>query len=139
MEGWEDRKNVRIPPVEREGFAQNIIIRKNVEPRCGGGNQQPPRRRAYIRRVSTAETVEINDAPFVMGKSSKCNFVIQNNTTISRCHAQIMATPEGYMLRDLGSLNHTFLEDIQVEHEEKLADRAQFRLSDEKFEFWLEP
>lgn len=135
LEGWEDRNNVRIPPVEREGFAQNIIIRERAERAVV---LQPPRHRAYIRRVGTGETVEIDEDPFVMGKSPKCNFVIGNNITVSRRHAQIMETSEGYMLKDLGSLNHTFLGDIRVEGEEKLADWAQFRLSDENFEFWVE-
>lgn len=167
LEGWEDRRNVRIPPVEQEGFAQDIIIRKKVEPRrsagtMAGGNaggpgagdaaavfeksqedvtvffQQQPQRHAYIRRVSTAEAAEVAGSPFVIGKSPDCSFVIRNNTTVSRHHAQITAVSEGYLLEDLGSLNHTFLEGIRIDRAERLADRARFRLSDEEFEFWLE-
>ena len=34
LKGWKDQSNVYIPPVERRGFLQDIIIRNKVEPVC---------------------------------------------------------------------------------------------------------
>ena len=32
MNGWRDRKDVVIPPVEYKGFKENVVIRKRIEP-----------------------------------------------------------------------------------------------------------
>lgn len=209
MEGWYDRKDVAIPPVEYKGFTENVIIRKKVEALTadadkneakemleqdrhkavrlekshiedGGSNaglksalaqertadaremsestwiqetgaeeeytgedatvmlERPLKWRAYVRRANTAEEMEITKSPFVIGKSVECDFVIRDNMTISRRHAQIVTTSEGYMLEDLGSSNHTFIENIQINGPEKLKDRTAFQLSEEEFQFFLE-
>lgn len=100
--------------------------------------ERPLKWRAYIRRVNTGEEAEIVRSPFVMGKSAECDYVVRDNTTVSRRHARIVTTGEGYMLEDLGSSNHTFIENIQINGPEKLKDRTQFQLSDEDFQFLLE-
>lgn len=177
MKGWQDRKDVVIPPVAYKGFTEDVIIRKPIEPLPGSGRkaeesqatdyaaacrdkgglpagtekeetytgedattmlEKPLKWRAYIRRVSTGEEAEIVKNPFVMGKSAQCDYVVRDNTTVSRRHARIVTTGEGYMLEDLGSSNHTFIENIQINGPEKLKDRTQFQLSDEDFQFLLE-
>lgn len=50
---------------------------------------------------------------FVLGRSSKCGFVVKDDT-VSRRHAQIVVTPGAITVRDLGSRNGTFIDDRLV-------------------------
>ncbi len=147
MNGWRDRKDVVIPPVEYKGFKENVVIRKRIEPFAAAVREEedattilekPLKWRAYIRRVSTADETEIVKSPFVIGKSAECDYVVKDNTSVSRRHARIVTTREGYILEDLDSSNHTFIENIQINGPEKLKDRMQFQLSNEDFQFLLE-
>lgn len=159
LKGWKELSEVKIPPVEKKGFAQNVIIRERIAPKevvkevvkepvvesqaYTGDDpttilERPIMWHAYIRRMNTSEEVEITKSPFLMGKSAECDYVVKDNSTVSRCHAQIITTAEGYMLEDLNSSNHTFIERIQINDSEKLTDGTSFQLSDEEFQFMVE-
>lgn len=186
LRGWKDRKGVKLPPLEHQGFAQDIIMRRSVAPVQREPEKEPVqkvlperesmqkalpeqkpmqkvslekvrpqdvsdegegktvllaeqvRHRAFLCRICTGEKAEVCKSPFVIGKSSGCDYVVKDNTTVSRRHAQILSSPEGYLLEDLGSSNHTFVEDVQIAGVEELQDGTRFRLSDEEFRFSLE-
>lgn len=57
----------------------------------------------------------------VLGRDSKCDIVIPNRQ-VSRNHAKITRTPEGYFLEDLGSKNGTHRNSKQINVSEKLID-----------------
>jgi FHA domain/Domain of unknown function (DUF1707) len=50
----------------------------------------------------------VRERPFVVGRSRQADFVVGEDT-VSRRHAQIVRTPEGFLLSDLGSTNGTWL------------------------------
>lgn len=92
---------------------------------------------AWLKRVNTGEKVQIDKAEFVIGKSRDADYVIRDNVTISRKHARIKKTEDGYYLEDMGSSNHTFIDGVMVTEPVKLISGTMFQLSKEIFEFTL--
>ena len=153
LEGWKDLYEVQLPLVEHPGFKEDILIRKKIDPiepeepaiqEVYTGEDptvpldQPQTYHVYIRRLSETSNYEITKSPFVIGKSADCDYVIRGNTTVSRHHAQILTTEEGYMIKDLGSLNHTYIDQNQITGPERLADGMVFQISDVEFQFVVE-
>ena len=153
LEGWKDLYEVQIPLVEHPGFKEDILIRKKIDPiepeepaiqEVYTGEDptvlldQPQTYHVYIRRLSETSNYEITKSPFVIGKSADCDYVIRGNTTVSRHHAQILTTEEGYMIKDLGSLNHTYIDQNQITGPERLTDGMVFQISDVEFQFVVE-
>lgn len=92
---------------------------------------------AYVERKSTGEKVCVDKERFIIGKSSSADYVIKDDKTISRKHAAISKTADGYYLEDLGSSNHTFVNGTQITEPVKLINHTMFQLSKEEFEFTL--
>jgi DNA-binding NtrC family response regulator len=59
-----------------------------------------------LRTQLTLPSIRLGSAPD--------NDVILSDPTVSRCHAEIRITPTGLMVRDLGSTNGTFCNDVRV-------------------------
>ncbi|MEZ4310604.1 MAG: sigma 54-interacting transcriptional regulator [Polyangiaceae bacterium] len=57
--------------------------------------------------------VEMGVHPLVVGQSAECDVVLAD-TFASRQHCRIALTPEGILVRDLGSRNGTFVGDVRV-------------------------
>ncbi|MFT4625150.1 MAG: transcriptional regulator with PAS, ATPase and Fis domain [Myxococcota bacterium] len=55
------------------------------------------------------------------------NDVVLTDATVSRVHAELRRTPEGLLLRDLGSTNGSFVGDVRV-REVYVGDRRPFRV-----------
>ena len=72
-----------------------------------------------------------------MGKSSHTDYTIQGNRAISRQHAYIFQENGGYFLKDLNSLNHTFMDGKKIQGQMPLENGVYFYLADEKFQFRL--
>jgi EAL domain-containing protein (putative c-di-GMP-specific phosphodiesterase class I) len=74
--------------------------------------------RAYLERYpergGPAESVEIADSPFLIGRSRSANLTIYSNK-VSHQHAQISFQAGEYLIRDLGSTNGTFVNGERVE------------------------
>lgn len=54
------------------------------------------------------------DASLTIGSQSECGLIL-GDPTVSRSHAEISRTSEGYLLQDLGSTNGTFLNGVRVD------------------------
>lgn len=67
-----------------------------------------------INDDGTSQTVPIEKATTSIGRD-KDNDLILSDRTISRHHAQIMSTKEGYIITDLGSYNGTIVNGIPVQ------------------------
>jgi pSer/pThr/pTyr-binding forkhead associated (FHA) protein len=92
----------------------------------------------YIVRKKTGEKVIINRDIFKIGKeASYVDYCINDNPTISRSHANIIKKPDGFYVKDLDSLNHTFLNGVKLEQNvlKKLENGCLIQLSDEVFEW----
>lgn len=162
MNGWKNRNEVWIPPLEQIGFPDNVIRRKPIEPVLAYSMKveindvvsdaasdaviseedtvllnTKDRVTAYVKRTQTGELVEIERESFIIGKSTSVDYVISDNPTISRRHARIFKAENEYYLEDMGSSNHSFLSEKLVSEPVKLSDGAIFSLSDEQFQFLI--
>ncbi|MDJ0625941.1 MAG: FHA domain-containing protein [Candidatus Caenarcaniphilales bacterium] len=57
---------------------------------------------------NVSQEFEINESSLVIGRAPQSNLVLSHED-ISRTHAQILRTPQGYFVSDMGSTNGTFL------------------------------
>jgi ABC-type multidrug transport system ATPase subunit/pSer/pThr/pTyr-binding forkhead associated (FHA) protein len=77
-----------------------------------GSNDQPvtaARETAALQVISdTARAVVRPGHPVVIGREATCDLVIDNKL-VSRRHAEVSSSEEGWVLRDLGSRNGTFV------------------------------
>lgn len=55
-----------------------------------------------------SEEFQLDGPNIIIGRAPQSNVVI-SNTDVSRLHAQIVSTPNGYFVSDMGSTNGTFL------------------------------
>ena len=58
-------------------------------------------------------TFELQPGENVIGRSGECAIVV-NHHSLSRKHAALVASPEGLVLKDLGSTNGTFVNERRV-------------------------
>src|SRR3989449_4547359 len=69
----------------------------------------------------------------VFGREAGCDVVVPGKD-VSRRHAEIVASPKGYLLVD-SSTNGTFVNEEQVQGQRLLARGDVLRIGDEKFRF----
>lgn len=110
-----------------------------------GGSYVPQndllQKRATMTRLRTNEERVINKDIFLIGKNaSQVDFVISDNSTISRTHATISRKGGSFFLKDNHSLNGTYVNGEKVdEHDEiELFDGTKILLSDEEFVFGID-
>ena len=166
LSGWKNRQDVKIPPVSRRGFSQDIIIRKSVEAKKKAENVgvtevlddrtlllldpeeyvdeeatvilSEKRVKITVIRMKTGEEKEITRDSFVLGKAKDCDFVITGNPTISRYHARIRKVNGDYILEDMNSLNHTYVDSCEVTEAVRVMKDLVFQMSDEEFKVSVE-
>src|SRR6266513_1183514 len=79
----------------------------------------------------------IAGASLVFGREAGCDVVVPGKD-VSRRHAEIVATPKGYLLVD-SSTNGSFVNDERVEGQRLLARGDVLKLGDEQFRFYADP
>jgi DNA-binding NtrC family response regulator len=73
--------------------------------------------RAEVRVVAgpdRGETRELDGGSIRIGTSAECEWVL-HDPSVSACHAEILATTTGYVIRDLGSKNGLLLRSFPIE------------------------
>lgn len=92
---------------------------------------------ANLHKIRSGEYVNIDKPEFIVGKNPlRTDFAIRDNNTVSRVHASIRWTEDGYSIADLGSMNGTFVNGVPVGEEgHMLYDGDVITLSDEEFKF----
>lgn len=97
-----------------------------------------------LRIVSTSvptraagETIAITADRVTLGRADDCTVVLQD-TGVSRHHAAIESTPQGFRLRDTGSANGVFVSEERVS-DIPLSHLTQFRIGVTLFEFVAPP
>ena len=59
-------------------------------------------------------TWRLGDTAVILGRASEADLVF-DDISVSRRHAEITSTPLGYVVRDLGSTNGTYVNGVRVE------------------------
>ena len=102
-----------------------------------GGNPEPEGQAApvvILIREKTGEVLEIRSFPAVLGRSSRCDFVLKGNPRISRQHLRIEKSGDGRIfLTDLQSSNGTKLDGKALTRPAELLADAELVLADERF------
>lgn len=154
LRGWRDEEDVILPPIEKRGFLDNVIIREPVEPINKVLSEKAVildekesenktvllsspviKTRASVQRVKTGEIMWMTGNELYLGQGDSVDFRIMDNQTISRIHARIVRQGPDYYLEDLNSLNHTFVDGVQIKEPELLKSGSKFTLADEEFLF----
>jgi pSer/pThr/pTyr-binding forkhead associated (FHA) protein len=94
----------------------------------------------FIVRSKNGEIAYIDKKKFVIGTDKGCaDYIISENPSISRAHAEIHSTKDEFYIVDIGSTNHTYIDDKIIENdmEVKISHGEKIRLGNEEFEFRL--
>ncbi len=93
---------------------------------------------AYLIRSSNTEKIMLNATEFILGKDrGRVNYCINDNPSVSRCHAKIEKKGMAYCVSDLQSTNYTYLNGkiLMAGEEFELKEGDTIRLSNEEFSF----
>lgn len=98
-------------------------------------NEVPQIKTIRLNRLKTGEVYLISQKEFSIGKGMGNDLVIADNKTVSRRHAVIKRTPDGYKIVDFDSLNHTYMNGkmLVAGQEESISNGDIIRFSDEEF------
>ena len=95
----------------------------------------------YLIRDKTNEKISVNKPSFRIGSERKyVDYWVNDNSTVSRSHADIITREKRYFIIDLNSTNKTYVDGraIAVEKEVELFSGTKVRLSNEDFTFEIE-
>lgn len=119
---WEQIQDPSVPaaipvpepefiPAQEPVYPQHIPVVQNKVPTVSGSSiPQIPTLLAQLVRNKTGETVAIHSERFRIGKEPNGNdYVISDNSTISRHHAILQRMNGKWYLRDLNSTNKTYV------------------------------
>lgn len=104
------------------------------------GMQQTQTVVPHLIRMKNQERIIINKPVFRIGiEKSYADYFIDDNTAISRSHANISSHNGEYFVSDTNSTNHTFVNGIMIRSnvETKIVHGDIIRFADEDFEFKL--
>jgi hypothetical protein len=93
----------------------------------------------YLVRTKNDEKIAIIGETLRIGKDrGYVDYAITDNSTISRSHAVIRKTSNGYVIADTNSTNHTYVDEIMASSncDIPLEHGARIKLSDEEFVFY---
>jgi len=84
--------------------------------------------------VGTRYAVEGDE--LTIGRHPDCQIPVRDSGRVSRYHAQIIRQGESYFIKDLGSRNHTYLNDEQIDETlQPLKDGDRIRICELEFRF----
>lgn len=94
-------------------------------------------KKGMLIRVQDGKRKYIDHPEWTIGKEEKNHCVISENPAISRKHAKILWNKDTYYIMDLGSVNGTFVNGVEVKGENKiqLHHGDKIVLANEVFEF----
>lgn len=95
---------------------------------------------AYLIRKKGNLRINISNQVFRMGKERNyVDYCIEDNSAVSRSHADIISENNGFYIIDNNSLNHTFIDGVQVPpgNKKRLQDGSKILLADEEFMFYI--
>jgi len=126
-------------PAAPISFGETTILGSPIgETTVLGAAAAPAMLKPYLIRAKNNEKIPLNKPVFRIGKErSYVDYVIGDNATISRSHANIVTRDGEYFVVDTNSTNHTYVNGtmIQSNVETVLSNGTKLRFSNEDFEF----
>lgn len=115
-------------------FGETIVLEDDNETTLLGDYEEVAT--VYLVRKKTMERIPLETPCIRIGKNSDNDFIITGNDAISRNHAWIEVRHNQYFLIDNNSKNHTYLNDIKLNPQEKymLHNGDVIRFANELFE-----
>ncbi len=71
--------------------------------------------------MPSGDRVDIGGTPLVVGRLPECAITLSDHN-VSRRHAEVAATPNGFVVRDLGSTNGTMVNGARTNGDHRLRD-----------------
>lgn len=99
--------------------------------------EEEPKIRVELTRKETGDTIFMTKDVFRLGRnSSDVDLNMEDNRKVSHNHAELIIREDELYIKDLGSKNHTYINENKVEDEaeELLSDGDVIRLGNEEFE-----
>lgn len=123
-----------VPNQYTETIAHSVMGSAPVVPAV----QRP--KKASLTRCKTGEQILISSEQFRIGKDPyNCEYCINDNSAVSRCHAVIKSVNGKWLINDLNSTNKTYVSDrvIAPYTDVELCDGMNVKLANENFIFNL--
>lgn len=98
----------------------------------------PPLNLVVISGGTTGQEVRIEDRPQTIGRAPN-NDIIIPDPLLSRQHARIKATSQGYIIEDLGAANGIFINEIRISGSAPLRHGDTLRLGNTSFKAQMIP
>lgn len=143
-----NEKTEAQPDASQESEAEKGTDKKQAPDQKAGKSEKTPeaapgkeeRKPAFLLRRKTGEIVPVTGDPFIIGKVPfVCDYVVNNNRTLSRIHAILRYSKEEeqYYIIDCNSTNHIYLDGKRIEDSEpvRLSDKIHIHLATEEFIF----
>ncbi len=103
-------------------------------------NEDQEENQPILYRVSTEEKIRIQKSVFRIGtKRGDADYSVDNNQAVSRNHAEVIRREERCFIRDLDSMNKTYINGrmIPPRLETEIYDGDSLKLADEEFILYL--
>lgn len=121
------------PKEEEEDLEQYTVMLGSA----GGGSGAPKQKCMHLTRVRTNECKTFREDIVKIGRSSQNTYCVTGNASIGRNHAAIIKRGDVCYLKDLGSVNGTLVNGMQLGGNQacKLKSGDRVQLADEQFVF----
>lgn len=88
-----------------------------------------------LTRQKTQEVIEVNKDTFIIGKGKASDYIVSDNSAISRSHLTVITKDGRYYVSDNGSTNHTYINDEELvpQTEYEISDGTVVKIADEEF------
>jgi pSer/pThr/pTyr-binding forkhead associated (FHA) protein len=133
---------LRFVDERRSGSTQYVaavdpaILAAMAKPSSGKAREATAGTGGRVVSLTDGREYVISGASMVFGRDAGCDVVITDKN-VSRRHAEIMATPKGYVLVD-SSTNGTFVNGERIEGQRLLARADVIRIGNDEFRFYAD-